>query len=532
MVERSVILFSIWCFIPNTTISQTEIDHWESVVLDGSIWSYLVPSAQPDATWIQPDYDDSLWPEGISGFGYGDGDDNTIIEQTMSVFIRHQFEIDDLSVIDNALFYMDYDDGFVAYMNGVEIARGNAGEQGEFIAWNQDLEIDHEAQLYSGGTPEEYFFDYENLLWQGTNTIAIEIHNVNTTSSDLTARPFMMIGSYVEEYIYNETPSWFVPPVNSCFNPNYIVVLNTSDWSNDVSWAIETFEGEIVAESNGGYIDYQQFQEYICLDSTCYKFLMIDSYGDGWNGANFELQNIEGVTILSGELENGSSDVLIFNLGDDCEIEGCTDPDAINFLSYANVDDGSCVSGSESNLPLILISTQESIPDDPRIIGNMAIINNVDSSNHITDPPNEYDGQISIEIRGSSSQMFPKKSYALETQDSLGENHNVPLLGMPQENDWILHGPYTDKTLMRNSIVFHLGQMVNRYTVRSRYCELFINEVYMGAYMMMENIKRDVNRVDIAKLLPSDTIGDELTGGYILKIDKFTGDFEGGWESQ
>ena len=106
---------------------------------------------------------------------------------------------------------------FVAYMNGVEIARGNAGEQGEFIAWNQDLEIDHEAQLYSGGTPEEYFFDYENLLWQGTNTIAIEIHNVNTTSSDLTARPFMMIGSYVEEYIYNETPSWFVPPVNSCF---------------------------------------------------------------------------------------------------------------------------------------------------------------------------------------------------------------------------------------------------------------------------------------------------------------------------
>ena len=89
-------------------------------------------------------------------------------------------------------------------------------------------------------------------------------------------------------------------------------------------------------------------------------------------------------------------------------------------------------------------------------------------------------------------------------------------------------GLYTDKTLMRNSIVFHLGQMVNRYTVRSRYCELFINEVYMGAYMMMENIKRDVNRVDIAKLLPSDTIGDELTGGYILKIDKFTGDF-GRW---
>ena len=46
----------------------------------------------------------------------------------------------------------------------------------------------------------------------------------------------------------------------------------------------------------------------------------------------------------------------------------------------------------------------------------------------------------------------------------------------------------------------------------------------------MENIKRDVNRVDIATL-PSDTAGNELTGGYILKVDKFTGDFSGGWSS-
>ena len=102
---------------------------------------------------------------------------------------------------------------------------------------------------------------------------------------------------------------------------------------------------------------------------------------------------------------------------------------------------------------------------------------------------------------------------------------------MPEENDWILHGPYTDKSLMRNSVIFHMGQMVDRYTTRSRYCELFINGDYRGVYMLMENIKRDDNRVDIATLLPTDTIGDELTGGYIIKIDKFTGDYNGSWMS-
>ena len=76
--------------------------------------------------------------------------------------------------------------------------------------------------------------------------------------------------------------------------------------------------------------------------------------------------------------------------------------------------------------------------------------------------------------------MFPKKSYAFETQDSLGENNNVSLLGMPEENDWILHGPYTDKTLMRNAIIFQLGQDAGRYTPRTRYCELFINDDYRG----------------------------------------------------
>lgn len=92
-----------------------------------------------------------------------------------------------------------------------------------------------------------------------------------------------------------------------------------------------------------------------------------------------------------------------------------------------------------SDLPIIAINTNgQYIQDDPRIVCDMGIIyNGAGLKNYVTDPYNEYDGKISIEMRGSSSQSFPKKSYALETQDNIGNNNNVSLLGLPKENDWI-----------------------------------------------------------------------------------------------
>ena len=512
-------------------IGQAQIDHWEAIVLDGTTWSYHIPVEQPVADWLMPEFDDATWPTNISGFGYTDGDDNTIIDPTMSLYLRHQFDVADLSLIDSAIFIMDYDDGFVAYLNGVEIARGNAGAPGEFIAWNQDLPIDQEAVLYQGGIPEFHPLDYETVMVEGTNTLSIEVHNANPGSSDLTARPFLMIGVSSEEVTYSATPDWFVIPEEPCDNPNYVVVLNTGEWAYEMEWYIETLDGELVVESEGGYENWTLYQQPVCLEDGCYSFWMVDTYGDGWNGGSFELQDLEGNFVLSGQLYGGFAEQLIFQFGDGCEILGCTDPAALNYWQFANVDDGSCVVFADTNLPIVILTTDEAIPDDPRIIANMGIINNADGLNNVNDPFTDYNGNIAIELRGSSSQSFPKKSYGLETQDSLGFNNNVELIDMPAENDWILHGPYTDKTMMRNTITFQLGRDVGRYTPRTRYCELLINGDYRGVYMLMENIKRDANRVDIATLLPEDTEGNELTGGYILKVDKFTGDFEGGWTS-
>ena len=188
---------------------------------------------------------------------------------------------------------------------------------------------------------------------------------------------------------------------------------------------------------------------------------------------------------------------------------------------------------SISELPIVLISTNgQTIQDDPRIVCDMRIIDNgFGNINSVNGPFTGYNGKISIEYRGSSSQSFPKKAYALETQDNLGNNNNVSLLGMPVENDWILYAPYSDKSLMRNVLTFYLGNKMGRYSPRTKFCELVVNGDYRGVYILMEKIKRDKDRVDIAKLDYDDIDGDSLTGGYIVKLDKYTGSGGGYWFS-
>jgi hypothetical protein len=189
---------------------------------------------------------------------------------------------------------------------------------------------------------------------------------------------------------------------------------------------------------------------------------------------------------------------------------------------------------SSSNLPIIVVDTHgQTIVDEPKIIADMGIISNGEGvRNSISDPFNNYQGKIGIEIRGSSSQMFPKKQYAVETRDAAGNGASVSLLGLPEESDWVLSAPYNDKSLMRDVLIYRLARSVGRYASRAKYCELVLNREYMGVYILLEKIKRNKNRVNISKLTPADTVGDALTGGYIIKVDKVEGQDTQGWYSK
>ncbi len=178
-------------------------------------------------------------------------------------------------------------------------------------------------------------------------------------------------------------------------------------------------------------------------------------------------------------------------------------------------------------LPHIYIDTHgQMIPDDPKIDAGMEIFE-MPGSSASGERERVYDGRIGIELRGTSSLGWPKKQYGVETRDAYGKGENVSLLGLPEEEDWILNAPYTDRSALRDVLAYTLAREMGRYASRFRYCELTLNGLYQGVYILMEKIKRDGQRVDIAKLSPQDNDGDAVTGGYILKFDYLDADEEG-----
>ena len=179
-----------------------------------------------------------------------------------------------------------------------------------------------------------------------------------------------------------------------------------------------------------------------------------------------------------------------------------------------------------SNLPIIVIDTEGAeILDEPKVPARIRIYQ---QQNGRTRPHRGHlvlESLIGIEVRGHSSrEFFPKKQYGFEFRRGRRSQIAVPLLGMPKESDWILYGPYSDKSLLRNQLTFFLADQMGHYASRGRFVELFLLEgattppleAYRGIYIVLEKIKVGRQRVDIAK-----TQGDsgEQTG-YILKMDR------------
>ena len=190
---------------------------------------------------------------------------------------------------------------------------------------------------------------------------------------------------------------------------------------------------------------------------------------------------------------------------------------------------------TSSNLPILKINTNgNAIPDEPKILANIEFIHNGNGRlNNVNDPANVYKGLAGIEQRGSSSrELFPKKPYGLETwADVSGKSLKISPLGLPEESDWVLNASYNDKTFLRDVLTYDLVNKMGRYATRTRYCEVVLNNNYEGLYILMEKIKKDKNRVDISTLKSTDNTGDDVTGGYIIKIDKITGGYSRDWVS-
>lgn len=167
----------------------------ESLIRRGDNWRYFVGAQAPPVNWFSPGFDDAGWTSGPSGFGYGDNDDSTVVPQTISLFIRTTFTISDPSAVEYALLHIDYDDGFIAYLNGREIARANLSLPNTPVPYDQLADSDHEARLYQGLPPDLFLIEnFHIMMSQSANVLAIEVHNSTVNSSDLTVIPFLTLG--------------------------------------------------------------------------------------------------------------------------------------------------------------------------------------------------------------------------------------------------------------------------------------------------------------------------------------------------
>jgi hypothetical protein len=185
--------------------------------------------------------------------------------------------------------------------------------------------------------------------------------------------------------------------------------------------------------------------------------------------------------------------------------------------------------GFSSNLPLMIINQFDTIigPQD-KTISYITLVDQAESERYRLHSVNPLNARINIEIRGSSSQFFPKKGYGFHIFNEDGTNRKEVMLGMPAEHNWVLHGPYSDKSLMRNAMAYEMAREMGAYAPRTHFVELFLHsgngplteEHYHGVYLLVERIKIAPGRLELAELEPHHNQEPEVSGGYIFKKDR------------
>lgn len=195
---------------------------WQCPVLPTDSFTYIIPDETTSSNWNTIEYNDQSWNKGIAGFGFGDDDDNTIVpNDTRVIYIRKLFSIPDTQSIADVVCHIDYDDGFVAYLNGTEICRSNISGQPD---WNSFASNQHDAVMVEGNLPEKFDVnvDLVRSVWkEGTNIFAIEVHNINANSSDLSLIPFLSFKIPNESNFFNNAPSWLTNSMKSKAHTNF-----------------------------------------------------------------------------------------------------------------------------------------------------------------------------------------------------------------------------------------------------------------------------------------------------------------------
>lgn len=425
-----------------------------------------------------------------------------MLHSNSTLWMRVPFSIADPHSCDRLILTMRYLDGFIAYLNGVRIAEDNAPA---IPAW--DSSASHESLEQAEVVVSEFDVSaHTGVLLPGTNILAV--HGLNDDASD---GDFLLFAR---------------------LKAGRRAIHDLSD----ARYFDEPTPGRENGAGLGGLAGAPQFSRN--AGAFAIPFHLTLSVSSPHARIHYTLDSSEPT-----EFSPRYRDPIAINHSMEVRAR-IYEPDmvpgpVISHMYFALAED---ICDFSSNLPIVIVDTRgRVIPESHSgtYAETHSLFFDVDGAGRSSfGCAVDFVGRMGVRIRGRSSAAFPKKQYKIELWDDNNRSHDNSLLGLPPESDWVLWAPYSDKSLIRNYLAYRWWGQLGHYSVRTRFCEVFLNENganrisyaqhYVGVYLLVEHIKIGQERVDIARLSPEDNAEPHITGGYIIEMGNAN---PGGWNS-
>ena len=428
-----------------------------------------------------------------------------------SVYMRIPFTIEgDAARFSEMDLTASFDDGFRAYVNGVEVAAENVPID---ATWNSAASSVFGAVDARIPVKSLNLADSVGALKEGVNVLAVHGMNAGQSDNDFFFEASMTIGEITSAARPFLTPTPGVPNSTSAAPTPTLIA------EQGVFFGSTTIELAMPESSSDFEIRYTIDGNDPTVDSTLYT-------------GPFELT------------ESAMFQAKAFGTSEEIQIDP-SNPVSGTFFAVAEE-----LRDRDSNVPLVILDTiGQRIPGSgsTSLATTNVLFFDVDTATGRSKIDNgivDYIGRGGIRDRGSSTAGQPKPNLSFETWGPTGttkdDDFDASLAGLPAESDWVLHAPYNfDRALVRNQFHYSLSNEIGRWAPHTRPVEVYLNRRdgvvtendFAGLYVLTEKIKQGPNRLDIAEIEQTDNAEPEVSGGYIWKIDRTDPDapaFNGG----
>ncbi|MDP4175844.1 MAG: CotH kinase family protein [Bacteroidota bacterium] len=508
--------------------NRSKFTTWRTVIEWGDIWKYFEGISEPDSNWKTLEFNDANWKEGPTCIGFGNSNDSTKLPIINSLYVRKIFHVKDINSVEDMKLLLDYDDGYVAYLNGQEVARDNLGKPGEKIFFNTKASWNREAYLYRGQLPKVISLKNSiQYLNNGENVLSIQVHNSPALSdTDLACIPVFYLG-------YKNGDNADGRPVSLRFRDTIITKSAHTNFKLDSGG-----EKLYLYNSIGNRIDYLNIPE----------LLVNSSYGRSPDGRN-NLYILPNATPgYANGLQNAvSTDIAppLFSVPagfyKDSVVVSITNKDP-NVKIYYTIDNTDPLNTSPSSIlyttPIIIKRTQvikarafslsncsKEISTNTYLINENTTLPVVSLSSNpinfwgaktgiISNISEDWEKPIHVEffetdktlafsinggtrITGNGSRVFPQNSFVIFARDIYG-NNKIDYQVFPDKpikqfeaillrnggNDWL-------KALFRDGFMQEIAKGTNVDLQAYRPAIVFINGTYWGIYEVRERLNED-----------------------------------------